>query len=289
MKKIIALFLTLTTAVSTFAAERSDSLGYLMGNTQGALISQELNKSFVHSPKYRNSMVRGIEIVFSGDTTDIGYFEGLEIGLRMLRDLVQVERLGGKVNREELLQQLRKGILSTEINQDELNTNRAKLQELIQPLQQKAEDMQRKAQARERAIYDSIATKNHEAGTAFIDSIMAADKDVKKTSSGLAYKVINPGKGKNPTQTDVLDVIYTGRHINGTKFDSSDGKPVRFGLSGVIPGFSEGLAMMKKGAEYVLYIPSDLAYGKRGTGNGTILPGETLVFEVKLADISKQK
>lgn len=289
MKKILTLFVALAATSVSFAAEPADSLGYLMGNTQGALINQQLSKNFIHGNKYRNSLVRGIELVFSGDTTDIGYFEGLEMGLRMFRDMVQVERLGGKVNRAELFEQLRKGILATDIDQEALKVNRAKLQALLQPLQLKAEEMQRQAQARERAVYDSIATSNENAGKAYIDSIMAADNTIKKTESGLAYKVINPGKGKNPTPSDNLDVIYTGKHIDGSVFDSSDGKPVQFGMGGVIQGFSEGLGMMKKGAKYILYIPGELAYGKRGTGNGVIMPGETLVFELELADIKKQK
>lgn len=287
MKKIITLFVALAATSASFAAEPADSLGYLLGNTQGALINQQLSKNFIHGQKYRNSLVRGLEIVFSGDTTDIGYFEGLEMGLRMFRDMVQVERLGGKVNRADLFEQLSKGILATDIDQEALKINRAKLQALLEPLQLKAEEMQRQAQARERAVYDSIATRNENAGKAFIDSIMAADKSIKKTESGLAYKVINPGKGKNPTPADKLDVIYTGKHIDGSVFDSSDGKPVQFGMGGVIQGFGEGLGMMKKGAKYILYIPGELGYGKRGTGNGVIMPGETLVFEVELADIKK--
>ncbi len=289
MKKLITLIVALASTTAAFAAETADSLGYLMGNTQGAMINQQLSKNFIRDTKYRNSLVRGIELVFSGDTTDIGYFEGLEMGLRMFRDMVQVERLGGKVNRTDLLEQLSKGILAKDIDEQTLNANRAKLQTLLQPLQLKAEEMQRQAQARERAVYDSIAQANSDAGKAFIDSIMATDKSIKKTESGLAYKVINPGKGKNPTQADKLDVIYTGKHIDGSVFDSSHGNPVQFGMGGVIQGFGEGLGMMKKGAKYIFYIPGELGYGKRGTGNGVIMPGETLIFEVELADITKQK
>lgn len=289
MKKIILSFAVSLAATALFAAEPADSLGYLMGNTQGAMINQNLSKNFISADKnFKNSLVRGLETVFSADTTDIGYFEGLEMGLNMVKQLVEISRLGAYVNRQDLIDQLRKGILADKVDQKELDANKARLKMLVDPLQKRAEDMQREAQRQQRAMFDSIAARNDAAGKNFIDSIMAADKSVKKTESGLAYKIIEPGKGKKPETSDLLEVRYIGRHINGDIFDQTQERPIEFNMGGVIKGFGEGLGMMKKGAKYILYIPGNLGYGKRGTGNGVIMPDETLIFEVELADIKKK-
>lgn len=288
MKKIILSLVALLATTTLFAAEPADSLGYLMGNTQGAMINQNLSRNFISTNKnFKNGLVRGLETVFNTDTTDIGYFEGLEMGLKMVKQLVEVSRLGAYVNRADLIDQLRKGILADKVDQKELESNLARLKTLVEPLQKKAEQMQLEAQQQQRAMFDSIAAKNATAGKNFIDSIMAADKSVKKTESGLAYKVIEAGKGKKPDTKDMLQVRYIGRHINGDIFDQTQEKPIEFNMGGVIKGFGEGLGMMKKGAKYILYIPGELGYGKRGTGNGVIMPDETLVFEVELVDINK--
>lgn len=111
---------------------------------------------------------------------------------------------------------------------------------------------------------------------------------VTETASGLQYKVITEGKGDNPTPEDVVEVHYTGKLLDGTVFDSSveRGETVKFPLNGVIPGWTEGLQLMKPGAKYMLYIPSALAYGDRGTG--PIPAGATLIFEVELISVEKK-
>ena len=80
--------------------------------------------------------------------------------------------------------------------------------------------------------------------------------------SGLQYKVEKEGTGKIPEKTDKVKVHYRGTLINGTEFDSSykRGKPASFGVDKVIKGWTEGLQLMKEGAKYTLYIPSNLAY-----------------------------
>lgn len=108
------------------------------------------------------------------------------------------------------------------------------------------------------------------------------------TPSGLQYKVIQEGEGEHPTAEDVVEVHYTGRLIDGTVFDSSveRGETIKFPLNGVIPGWTEGVQLMKPGAKYEFYIPANLAYGDRGAG--PIPGGSTLIFEVELISIEKQ-
>ena len=93
-------------------------------------------------------------------------------------------------------------------------------------------------------------------------------------------------KRQSPKATDTVTTQYTGTLIDGTEFDSSykRGQPATFPVSGVIPGWTEALQLMKEGAKWELFIPSNLAYGERGAG-GEIGPNATLVFEVELISI----
>ncbi|HJQ16370.1 MAG TPA: FKBP-type peptidyl-prolyl cis-trans isomerase [Allosphingosinicella sp.] len=100
-------------------------------------------------------------------------------------------------------------------------------------------------------------------------------------ASGLQYQVVKPGTGPSPTPSDVALIDYTGKLDDGTIFDTTKGKqPVPMPVSGVIPGFSEGLQLMNRGATYRLRIPPALGYGAQSSGS--IPPNATLHFEVTL-------
>ena len=103
------------------------------------------------------------------------------------------------------------------------------------------------------------------------------------TSSGLQYRVIEAGEGPNVGVNDYALVEYVGRLENGTEFDSSRGQPVPMQVNAVVPGFSEALQLMNKGARYRIRIPPNLAYGATGAG-GVIPPNATLEFDVHLVD-----
>jgi FKBP-type peptidyl-prolyl cis-trans isomerase len=114
----------------------------------------------------------------------------------------------------------------------------------------------------------------------------AVKEGVTTTASGLQYKVITEGTGKSPKATDTVLVHYAGTLINGTEFDSSYKRkePIEFPLNRVIPGWTEGVQLMKEGAKYRFFIPSKLAYGPRGAGRD-IGPNEALIFEVELLKV----
>ncbi len=132
-----------------------------------------------------------------------------------------------------------------------------------------------------------LGEKNMQEGEAFL----AENKEkagVTTTASGLQYEVMKEGSGAKPQKTDRVSVHYAGTLIDGTEFDSSykRGSPAAFAVTGVIKGWTEVLQLMNVGSKYRVFIPSDLAYGLRGSAP-TIGPNATLIFEVELLDIVK--
>lgn len=141
-------------------------------------------------------------------------------------------------------------------------------------------------EAEQRAAAAKMGEVNEAAGKQFLDE-NGKRVEVKTTASGLQYEVINEGSGKQPTASDRVTVHYTGKLIDGTVFDSSveRGEPATFGVTQVIPGWVEALQMMKEGAKWRLFIPSNLAYGPNGAGN-VIGPNSTLIFDVELIKVN---
>lgn len=115
------------------------------------------------------------------------------------------------------------------------------------------------------------------------------EEDVLTTASGLQYVIIEEGTGPTPEQGSIVEVHYNGTLEDGTKFDSSydRGQPIQFpvGVGQVIPGWDEGIALMKQGGKAKLIIPPDLAYGEQGAG-GVIPPNATLLFDVELVSVA---
>ncbi|MCM1347857.1 MAG: FKBP-type peptidyl-prolyl cis-trans isomerase [Firmicutes bacterium] len=140
---------------------------------------------------------------------------------------------------------------------------------------------------RQQAEAAKMGEVNAKAGEEFLAK-NATRPEVKVTATGLQYEVLDEGTGATPAKGDRVTVHYTGKLIDGTVFDSSveRGEPATFGVTQVIPGWVEALQMMKEGAKWRLYIPSNLAYGPNGAG-GVIGPNATLIFDVELIKIEK--
>jgi FKBP-type peptidyl-prolyl cis-trans isomerase len=127
--------------------------------------------------------------------------------------------------------------------------------------------------------------RNLQEGQAFLDA-NRAKAGVSTTPSGLQYQVLSAGTGASPTASDRVTVHYIGKLLDGTEFDSSvrRGEPATFPLNGVIPGWTEGVQLMKVGGKTRFFIRPELAYGERGAGE-VIGPHSTLIFEVELLSI----
>lgn len=148
--------------------------------------------------------------------------------------------------------------------------------------------MQEQMQAEQEAEMRAAGDANLEAGAAYLEANAGAE-GVQTTASGLQYRVVREGTGAKPTSADSVEVHYEGRLIDGTVFDSSysRGQTVTFGVTQVIPGWTEALQLMSEGAEYELTIPSNLAYGAGGAG-AAIGPNEVLIFKVELVAVVSQ-
>ena len=135
------------------------------------------------------------------------------------------------------------------------------------------------------SLHEKATRLAREAGEKFLEE-NGKKEGVHTTASGLQYVVEKEGTGKQPKATDEVTVHYTGRLLDGKVFDSSvaRGEPATFPLNRVIPGWTEGLQLMKEGAKYVFFIPSELAYGAQGAGRD-IPPHSTLIFEVELIKV----
>ena len=191
------------------------------------------------------------------------------IGLQMGSQLAPAET---HLDLDAFLAGIRDGMAGNEpaVSQEELQIALNELNAVVQE-----EETQRMA---------AEAEANATEGAAFLAENATKD-GVMVTESGLQYEVITEGEGQAPGPADRARLHYRGTLIDGTEFDSSyGGDPAEFGVSGVIPGFSEGLQLMAPGSHYRFFIPSDLAYGPGGTG-GPIGPNATLIFEVEMLEI----
>ncbi|MCI9030610.1 MAG: FKBP-type peptidyl-prolyl cis-trans isomerase [Muribaculaceae bacterium] len=139
------------------------------------------------------------------------------------------------------------------------------------------QDLEKKAEAMAREEGEKFLAEN------------GKKENVRSTASGLQYVVEKEGDGAQPSASDEVTVHYTGKLLNGTVFDSSvnRGEPATFPLNRVIPGWTEGVQLMREGAKYTFFIPSDLAYGAGGVPN-VIPPHSTLIFEVELIKVNKK-
>jgi len=146
-------------------------------------------------------------------------------------------------------------------------------------------EFQKQQMAKQAETMRLLSEKNRADGEKFLAE-NAKKEGVRTLPSGLQYKEITPGKGKSPKATDNVTTNYRGTLIDGTEFDSSykRGQPATFPVSGVIPGWTEALQLMREGGKWQLFVPSNLAYGERGAGR-EIGPNATLIFEVELISV----
>lgn len=208
---------------------------------------------------------------FSSANEQTAYALGAFMGRYMGNSLKEQEKLGIKLNKDQLIA----GVQDVFANNAQLSD--ADIEKTLQRLEA---DVKIAAQAK--MEYES--KENGAEGVKYSEAF-AKEKGVNKAESGLLYQVELPGSGVTPKDSDVVVVNYRGAFTNGIEFDNSyiRGKPLSFRLDSVIPGWTEGLKHIKKGGRIKLVIPPALAYGKNS------IPGipvnSTLVFDIELLDV----
>lgn len=241
-----------------------------------------LNKA--NAPKL-DAFIKGLKkAINSTSDSDDAYTQGLSIGQQISKNMMPQFAQGvlgsedAKLNNDQFLS----GLISALKNQKTaISSNDAGI--LIQT---KSEEAQAVAQAKRDEELKSQFETNVKEGEEFLAE-NGKREGVVTLPSGLQYEIIKEGNGDKPTANDRVKVHYHGTLIDGEVFDSSieRGEPATFGVTQVIPGWTEALQLMPVGSKWKLYIPSDIAYGSRDTG--TIKPYSTLIFDVELLDIEK--
>ncbi|MCQ2189840.1 MAG: FKBP-type peptidyl-prolyl cis-trans isomerase [Paludibacteraceae bacterium] len=200
------------------------------------------------------------------DVDSVSYALGINVGDGFKHDL---EKFPGKpVNKEALIA----GFVEAMKAEDE------------DKLPMSVEDARNIMQEYVTKVRETQIKENREKEVAYLEENKSKE-GVQVTPSGLHYKSITEGTGKQASDSSFVKVNYTGKLIDGTVFDSNidRGEPVLFNVRGVIPGFSEGIRMMKEGGKAELSIPARLAYGDGEAGS--IPPGSCIIFEVELVEV----
>jgi len=203
---------------------------------------------------------------FKDETARVSYALGMNLGTGWRLRGIETNQLAF----DEFLHGMKDGLSGTNTLLTE-----PQAQELLTKFSQQ---MRAKAEEKRRAE----AEKNKKAGAAFLAE-NKTKPGVITLPSGLQYKVLKEGAGESPKAGDRVKVNYRGTLIDGTEFDSSakhGDKPAEFAVTGVIKGWTEALQLMKPGAKWQVFIPSDLAYGDAGWRG--IPPGATLIFDLEL-------
>lgn len=268
-----------------------DSVAMYMGKAQGAMLNQNLSTLDPSElAKFKKeSFLRGFKSVLMADTGDVGYQYGVQIGLGFARQLEMMARDSVNINREDLYRYFAEAFKKDSVNQVTMGMDMNVLEGLMGRVSSIIRERQMAESEAKREADAALAAENQKKGSEFVENAKKEDATITTTESGLSYKILTKGTGATPTEKDAVKVHYTGKLIDGTVFDSSveRGEPAVFTITQVVPGFAEGLKMMNKGSKYVLYIPSNLAYGDNT--NGEIPAGSTLIFEVEVLDITPNK
>ena len=258
-----------------------DSLSYSIGMAQTQGLKGYLTGRLDVDTAYMAEFIKGLnEGANKTSKKDIAYMAGLQIGQQISNQMmkgINQELFAGDSTKTISKDNFMAGFIAGTLEKGGVMTMEA-AQEYTRTAMETI-----KAKAMEEKYADNKA-----AGEKFLAENKTKE-GVKTTESGLQYKVITEGKGEIPADTCKVKVNYKGTLIDGTEFDSSykRNEPATFRANQVIKGWKEALTMMPVGSKWELYIPQELAYGSRESGQ--IKPFSTLIFEVELVGIEKDK
>lgn len=280
MKKLILSIASLAVALSGLATEPADQVKAINDS-----VSRELGKFFAYQVQamYANypdaskeEFLKGMQAGFANDTSRTSYLDGLSMALQTMKIAQQMHRQQGfNVDLNAFADEFRTRLYTDSVpSADKVRQAQVEM----------VNNMDRFALELKANSHEALA--NAKAGEQYIAQLLKRDKKFKRTASGIAYKLLQPGKGSQFQLTDTVDVGYRGTHIDGKQFDANERLPMQ--LTAVVPGFREALSMMRPGAKMIVVIPAHLAYGVKGHPP-VIGPNETLQFEITTHSLSKPK
>ena len=209
------------------------------------------------------------DLPLDNQTKKISYLMGLDNGSSILAMQIEFDEEAFRLGLEDAL-----AARDPRLSQEDISSTVAEFEKEMKIKQEELQASQQK-------MLTEQAEENAKKGADFMDNNLSKT-GVVTTQSGLQYRILAEGTGSKPTTDNTVEVHYEGRLIDGVIFDSSiqRGEPARFGVTQVIPGWTEALLLMSEGSKWELVIPPELAYGPGGTG--PIPPNATLIFEVEL-------
>lgn len=293
MKKII---LTIASAAAIFAGVTScsekgsnatsnenaafgDSLTEALGQFAGAQASMSFNqaKAMGDSARFakmdKADFLRGLKQVLDADTNKLAYYEGLSMGLQLVNPVMGLTNDAGvPIDRQKLIKAFESVFMADSVG--DMGQYYAEYQRMMQQAQQM---MLKKQQA---ALAEAPAAKANLAdGQRYQEKMLK--EGYQKSSTGLIYKIENPGTGEHATDADMVTVAYTGKLVNGTEFDANS--DATFSPTQVVPGFGEAIKMIGVGGKMIAVIPADLGYGVQAPQQ--IGPNSTLIFTIEVKAI----
>lgn len=259
---MIALLLLCGSAAQAkeLTRQENDSVASALATVWGSYMQNTARKQ---GHEVNQEYMRGVREALELAAKDDAYFQGLSEGLTIAKRLRQVEELGDfKVDMDRFTYKLQR----TADGKTTGFTPESADSYLNRFISSRIEE-----------------ARMVEGSSAYLDSV-AQREGILKTPTGVLFEVITEGEGDTPGPEDLVKVAYTGRLINGKVFNASpEGQPLVMTVSQAIPGFGEGLQMMKRGGKYRVYIPSEQGYGSRGVP-GVIPPDVATIFDVDMID-----
>lgn len=247
----------------------ADTVSTALATVWSSHMSPILEQRYASDPNATRLFIKGINDAFNMAADQEPYYQGILQGMTVVERLAQMRELGFPIDRDTFIKALTEALEGGPTGFTPSSADRYL-----------SDYMSR--QYERRLAADTLSTESQRA---FLDREASRD-GVIKTPQGLLFQVITEGEGDGPTLDDSVRVTYTGRLYNGEIFDESE-SDVTFPVSGLVPGFTQGLLMMKPGGTYRIIIPSDLGYGPRGTAG--VIPGNAaLDFTITLHEVVRR-
>lgn len=257
---VLAVAMLSGLGVSAQIQAPADSVSTAMATSIGSYIRQSIENRYPAGSKERQQFVDALSAALMASPAERPALDGASEGLKLADNLEHLRSIGFNIDNKLFLSALQNifADIPTGFTPQEADAYLSRCEQRVKQAEMAAQQ-------------------------AFLDA-QAAREGVMKLPSGLLFEVITEGEGDTPKKDDTVEVFYTGRLADGKIFDQTGSSPASFPVDRLIPGFSEGLMMMKPGGTYRLFIPANLGYGDRGAGSD-IPGGAALDFTVKLVGI----